>query len=170
MSRLHCSRTTTLHCDNPVNTKPTVSAPHLLLGNQVCFPLYSAANALVRAYRPFLDPIGLTYLQYMVLMVLWEETSLKVKDLGARLGLDSGTLTPLLKRLDSKGLIKRQRSREDERVRIISITHQGQKLRDRALKIPKALANSTGLPGAKMRELKDLCEQLLTALEDESIS
>jgi DNA-binding MarR family transcriptional regulator len=96
--------------------------PQLLLENQICFPLYSAANALVRAYRPLLEDLDLTYLQYVVLMVLWEDSSLNVKELGERLGLDSGTLTPLLKRLEGKGLVDRRRSETDERARIITVT------------------------------------------------
>ena len=96
----------------------------LLFDKQICFPLYSAANAMVRAYRPLLAELDITYLQYMVLMVLWQESSLNVRELGQRLTLDSGTLTPLLKRLDSKGLVERKRSIEDERVRVISITKQ----------------------------------------------
>lgn len=146
--------------------KPKSSqAPQLLLENQVCFPLYSAANAMIRAYRPLLTPLGLTYLQYMVLMVLWEESSLKVKDLGERLGLDSGTLTPLLKRLATKGLVERQRGRDDERVRVITITQAGRKLREKALEIPKALARLSGMQTAQMQDLKSLCKQLLSTLD-----
>lgn len=131
----------------------------------MCFPLYSAANAMVRAYRPLLNPLGITYLQYMVLMVLWEESSLKVKELGERLGLDSGTLTPLLKRLASKGLVERERGKDDERVRVITITQAGQKLRERALDIPKALARLSGMQAAQMKDLKNLCKQLLETLD-----
>ena len=84
-------------------TRDTSNSSQLLFENQICYPLYSAANALVRAYRPLLDELDITYLQYMVLMLLWQESSLNVKELGQRLRLDSGTLTPLLKRLESKG-------------------------------------------------------------------
>ena len=139
-------------------------SPQLLLENQICFPLYSAANAVVRAYRPFLDELGITYLQYIVLMVLWQESSLNVKELGQRLSLDSGTLTPLLKRLESKGFVERKRSDLDERVRIITITKQGMGLKKRARDIPQELACTIGLPAAQGRELKKLCEQLLEAL------
>mgnify|MGYP001818915376 CR=1 FL=1 len=137
----------------------------LQLENQVCFPLYSAANAVVRAYRPLLKELDVTYLQYIVLMVLWEEKSLNVRALGERLRLDSGTLTPLLKRLEGKELVKRMRGQEDERVRIITITDKGAALRQRARNIPGELACSIGLPAAQGKELKALCEQLLAALD-----
>ena len=140
--------------------------PQLLLENQYCFPLYSAANAVVRAYRPLLDALDLTYLQYMVLMVLWEESSLNVKELGERLGLDSGTLTPLLKRLETKGLVERRRSESDERARIISVTRSGKALRKKAEDIPRQLSCAIGLPAAKARELRNLCNEVLAALQD----
>jgi DNA-binding MarR family transcriptional regulator len=140
--------------------------PQLLLENQICFPLYSAANALVRAYRPLLEDLDLTYLQYVVLMVLWEDSSLNVKELGERLGLDSGTLTPLLKRLEGKGLVDRRRSETDERARIITVTPAGLALRDRAREIPQKLACSIGLPAKKGRQLRQLCQELLEALQE----
>jgi DNA-binding MarR family transcriptional regulator len=141
-------------------------SPQLLFENQTCYPLYSAANALVRAYRPLLDELDITYLQYMVLMLLWQESSLNVKELGQRLRLDSGTLTPLLKRLESKGLVKRKRSEHDERVRIITITRLGMGLKRKARTIPHKLACSIGLPPQQGLELRQLCEQLLTALDN----
>jgi DNA-binding MarR family transcriptional regulator len=140
------------------------NSPQLLFENQICFPLYSAANAVVRAYRPLLDELDITYLQYIVLMVLWQESSLNVKQLGQRLSLDSGTLTPLLKRLESKGFVERKRSDQDERVRIITITKQGMGLKNKARDIPQKLACTIGLPATQGRELKTLCEQLLKAL------
>ena len=142
------------------------NSPQLLFENQICFPLYSAANAVVRAYRPLLDELDITYLQYIVLMVLWQESSLNVKELGQRLNLDSGTLTPLLKRLESKGLVERMRSAQDERVRVITITKEGMGLKAKARDIPHKLACSIGLPAAKAKELKKLCQQLLEALDD----
>ncbi|MEH6583326.1 MAG: MarR family transcriptional regulator [Halioglobus sp.] len=140
------------------------STPQLVFENQICFPLYSAANAVVRAYRPMLDELDITYLQYMVLMVLWQETSLNVKELGERLHLDSGTLTPLLKRLEGKGFVDRKRSEIDERVRIITITKQGLSLKKKARDIPQKLACTVGLLPEQGRELKALCEQMLEAL------
>lgn len=141
------------------------SAPQLLFENQVCFPLYSAANAVVRAYRPLLKELDLTYLQYMVLMLLWQESKLNVKELGDRLRLDSGTLTPLLKRLEGKGLVARSRSQLDERVRIISITRQGAALKKKAQDIPTKLACTIGLSKAQGKQFKTMCEQLLAAIE-----
>ena len=141
-----------------------METPQLLIENQVCFPLYSAANAVVRAYRPMLDELGITYLQYMVLMVLWQRRSLNVKELGQCMYLDSGTLTPLLKRLESKGLVERKRSMEDERVRLISITPRGMSLKQKAGEIPFKLAAATGLTEIQGLELKKLCGQLLQAL------
>jgi DNA-binding MarR family transcriptional regulator len=146
-------------------TSPSKDAPQLLIENQICFPLYSAANAVVRAYRPFLDELGITYLQYIVLMVLWQESSLNVKELGQRLRLDSGTLTPLLKRLEKKGLVERRRSDQDERLRIITITREGLRLKAKSVDIPQKLACTIGLSQAQGQELKKLCEQLLEALD-----
>ena len=102
------------------------------LGNQLCFAIYSAAHAFNRVYKPLLDRLGLTYPQYLVMLVLWERDGVPVKDIGERLFLDSGTLTPLLKRLEAADLIKRTRSAEDERQVLISLTSQGQALREKA--------------------------------------
>jgi len=140
--------------------------PQLQFENQICFPLYSAANAVVRAYRPLLDELDITYLQYIVLMVLWEDNSLSVKELGERLRLDSGTLTPLLKRLEGKSLVERKRGEQDERVRIISLTNKGLRLREKARDIPLKLACTIGLDPDRAQELRKLCEQLLRALDD----
>jgi len=137
----------------------------LKLANQVCFPLYSASNAVVRAYKPYLDKLDITYLQYIVLMVLWEEGSLNVKEIGNRLFLNSGTLTPLLKRLDAKGLVKRSRSGKDERARIISLTEEGKELRSMAESIPGELVCSLGLEKEKLLHVKALCEGILKALD-----
>ena len=112
----------------------------LKLGNQICFPLYAASREVIKRYRPFLDDLGLTYTQYITLMVLWEEKSLSVKELGCRLYLDSGTLTPVLKCLEGKGFISRTRSSEDERVLIVSITPEGEALKERAVVIPEKMA------------------------------
>lgn len=144
----------------------SIVAPELLFDNQVCFPLYSAANAIVRAYRPLLDQLDLTYLQYMVLMILWQDSCLNVKELGQRLRLDSGTLTPLLKRLEAKGFVERTRSEADERMRMITITKAGRALQSKARDIPHKLACTIGLPAARGEQLKKLCEQLLVALEN----
>lgn len=149
-----------------MRVKPdSTELPQLQFENQICFPLYSAANAVVRAYRPLLEELDITYLQYMVLMLLWESRNLSVKELGERLRLDSGTLTPLLKRLEGKSLVERKRSEEDERVRIITLTNKGLRLRKKASDIPLQLACTIGLDPGRGQELKKLCEQLLDALD-----
>ncbi len=145
---------------------PDTDTPQLHLENQVCFPLYSAANALIRAYRPLLADLDLTYPQYLVMMVLWQERSLNVKELGERLSLDSGTLTPLLKRLEGKGLVDRRRSEADERARIITVTPQGLALKGKASDIPGQLACRVGLPADRAKQLRELCHELLAALAD----
>ena len=129
--------------------------------NQLCFPVYAAANAVVRAYRPFLKAIDLTYLQYMVLMLLWERKSMSVKEIGELMYLDSGTLTPLLKRLAEKQFITRTRSAEDERVRVIQITEKGELLKQQAESIPQQAACSFGIERKEAEALKDLCNSIL---------
>lgn len=108
----------------------------LKLENQLCFPLYAAAKEVVRKYKPVLDELDLTYTQYITMMVLWEKESLNVKELGSMLYLDSGTLTPLLKKLEAKGYVSRCRCKEDERNLIICITEKGEALKERAASIP----------------------------------
>lgn len=112
----------------------------LKLENQLCFPLYACSRETIRLYKPFLDELDLTYTQYISMLVLWEKGSITVKELGNALYLDSGTLTPLLKKLEAKGLINRTRSKDDERNLIISITNEGNAMKDRALHIPAEMA------------------------------
>lgn len=112
----------------------------LKLENQLCFPMYACARKIVNAYNPYLKPLGLTYTQYIVFMVLWEKESVNVGQLGEMLKLDSGTLTPLLKRLEKDGYVTRKRSKEDERVTIISITDKGNGLKEKCKDIPLELA------------------------------
>ncbi|EGA70302.1 organic hydroperoxide resistance transcriptional regulator [Vibrio sinaloensis DSM 21326] len=137
----------------------------LLLDNQVCFPLYSAANAVIRAYRPLLDKLDLTYSQYLVMMVLWEQDGASVKDVGSRLHLDSGTLTPLLKRLEAKGIVVRSRSESDERVRVLKLTQQGRELRQVAKSVPNAMRCKLDLELDELLTLKQLCEKVLDTLK-----
>lgn len=111
----------------------------LKLSSQLCFPLYAASKEVVRLYKPHLDPLGLTYTQYIAMLALWEHDTLSVKQLGKMLLLDSGTLTPLLKKLEAAGLITRKRSNEDERNLVIRLTPKGLELRERALSIPQKL-------------------------------
>ena len=114
------------------------------LEEQLCFPLYACAREIVKAYRPSLEGLGLTYTQYITMMVLWEENRVSVKDLGRRLHLDSGTLTPLLKKLEEKGYLQRERSTKDERVVIASITGNGVRLRTQAAAVPAAISRLLG--------------------------
>src|SRR5215469_7586713 len=124
--------------------KPMAADQPLKLDNQICFAVYSAAHAFNRVYKPLLDRLGLTYPQYLVMLVLWERDGVPVKDIGERLFLDSGTLTPLLKRLEAAHLIKRTRSREDERQVLVALTSQGQALRDKARGVPPAILAASG--------------------------
>ena len=117
----------------------------LRLCNQVCFPLYACSKEIIRKYKPFLDEIDLTYTQYSTMMVLWEKKSVNVKTLGESLYLDSGTLTPVLKKLESKGYITRERSSEDERNLVVSITKEGEDLRDKAISIPEKMGTCVKL-------------------------
>ena len=137
----------------------------LRLDNQLCFPLYACAKEIVRRYKPFLDEIDLTYTQYIVMMVLWEEREINVKELGSRLYLDSGTLTPELKRLEQKGLITRQRDDKDERVLIVSITKEGDELKDKAVEIPIKMAGCVSLEPQDAAELYGLLHKLLAGFE-----
>lgn len=113
----------------------------LKLENQLCFPLYACSKEIIRKYKPFLDEIGLTYTQYIAMMVLWEKTSINVKELGKALFLDSGTLTPMLKIMEKNNLISRKRSESDERNTIITITEYGTSLKEKAKLIPKKISN-----------------------------
>ncbi len=137
----------------------------LRLNNQLCFPLYACAKEIVRRYKPFLDEIDLTYTQYIAMMVLWEEREINVKELGSRLYLDSGTLTPVLKRLEQKGLITRQRDDKDERVLIVSITKEGDELKDKAVEIPVKMAGCVSLEPQDAAELYRLLHKLLAGFE-----
>jgi len=128
----------------------------LLLDEQLCFALYNASRALTRVYAPLLEPLGLTYPQYLVLLVLWERDALPVKQIGERLALDSGTLTPLLKRLEQQGLVERRRGEDDERVVRIHLTTAGRTLRAKARKIPFDLACQAGYAPDNERSMREL--------------
>lgn len=117
----------------------------LKLENQICFPLYAASKELIKQYKPFLDEIGLTYTQYIAMMLLWESKTLTVKEMGDRLYLDSGTLTPLLKKLEAKGLVTRTRSTRDERNLNVTVTEEGEQLRERAVSVPEKIARCSQL-------------------------
>lgn len=132
----------------------------LLLGNQLCFAVYSTAHAFNRFYKPLLDRLGLTYPQYLVMLVLWEEDGMSVKEIGERLFLDSGTLTPLLKRMETAGLLKRTRSREDERQVIVALTLQGEGLKEKARSLPLSILAASQCSVAELVSLKNEVEAL----------
>jgi DNA-binding MarR family transcriptional regulator len=113
----------------------------LLLKNQLCFPLYAASREILRKYTPLLKELDLTYTQYIVMMVLWEEKELKVTELGSRLFLDTGTLSPLLKSMEKKNLLRRTRSKNDERIVMVAITAEGEALKEKALSVPQKMVS-----------------------------
>ena len=133
----------------------------LKLENQLCFPLYACSKEIVRRYKPFLDEIDLTYTQYITMMVLWEDESLSVKQLGERLYLDSGTLTPVLKTLEKKGLLKRERSKDDERNLIVTLTEEGEQLKEKAVTIPERLAGCLDLDRESAAQLYRILRKLM---------
>ncbi|MBE6910743.1 MAG: MarR family transcriptional regulator [Ruminococcaceae bacterium] len=137
----------------------------LKLENQLCFPLYAASREVVKRYRPYLDPLGLTYTQYIAMMVFWEHKKCSVKELGEKLYLDSGTLTPVLKSLEAKGLVRRFRSTEDERVLLVEVTEQGEQLRDKALEVPTKISGCVRLDAGEAEKLYTLLYKLLGRLE-----
>lgn len=133
----------------------------LKLENQLCFPLYACSKEIVRKYKPHLDKLDLTYTQYITMLVLWEKKQLNVKELGKQLYLDSGTLTPVLKKLESKGYVNRARSAKDERNLIVSITPKGEKLRDQAVEVPLKMGQCINLSEDEAGELYHLLHKLL---------
>lgn len=136
----------------------------LRLDRQVCFPLYAATNLLTRTYRPLLEPLGLTYSQYLVMLVLWERSPVSVGELGECLHLDSGTLTPLLKRMELAGLVTRNRDPEDERRVLVALTPHGQSLREAAKSIPEQLRHRLRLSEQAADELRSTVSQLIGLL------
>lgn len=133
----------------------------LRIENQLCFPLYACAKELVRKYSPLLEKIDLTYTQYITMMILWENKEIKVKDLGEKLFLDSGTLTPLLKKLEAKGYVERIRDKSDERNVTIKITKEGEKLQDKALTVPEEIKKCIYLSPVEANVLYELLNKLL---------
>ncbi len=148
----------------PAKTTKTPAAPAagdlLRLDNQLCFALYAASGLVTRAYRPLLEPLGLTYPQYLVMLALWEEAPRTVKALGQALDLDSGTLTPLLKRLEANGFVTRHRDTNDERKVQIELTPAGADLREQAAEIPAALACQLHLPLEEIIDLRATLQDL----------
>lgn len=133
----------------------------LKLENQLCFPLYACAKEVVRRYTPLLEPLGLTYTQYIAMMVMWEHKSISIKDMGKLLYLDSGTLTPMLKKMESAGLICRKRSEDDERIVMVSITERGEELHNKAAEIPSKMAGCLTLESDEAMQLYMLLHKLM---------
>jgi len=138
----------------------------LKLENQLCFPLYACAKEIVKRYTPYLEEINLTYTQYITMMVMWEHRELLVKELGRFLYLDSGTLTPVLKKLEEKGFVTRRRLRDDERNLLVTLTGAGEALRERALEVPPKIGSCVGLEPAEALTLYQLLHKLLGHLTE----
>ncbi|WP_147179148.1 MarR family winged helix-turn-helix transcriptional regulator [Ciceribacter naphthalenivorans] len=132
----------------------------LVLDRQLCFALYGAAHAFNRAYKPLLEPLGLTYPQYLVMMALWEEDGQQVKAIGEKLGLDSGTLSPLLKRLEQAGYVERRRDSADERQVFITLTEPGLAMKAHAVEVMRAVGAQTGCTMAEIATLRDSLKEL----------
>lgn len=133
----------------------------LKIENQLCFPLYACSKEVVKKYKPYLDKIGLTYTQYITMMVLWEKKQINVKSLGECLYLDSGTLTPLLKKLEAKELVKRERATDDERNLIVTLTEKGELLKDEAVEVPAMMAGCVNLTPQEAKQLYTLLYKIL---------
>lgn len=139
----------------------------LKLENQLCFPLYACAKEIVKRYSPFLEEIDLTYTQYITMMVLWEHKQMNVKELGSYLYLDSGTLTPVLKKLEQKGYLTRKRNEKDERVLDVAITEAGEALKEKAVEIPGKIGGCVALPPEDAKKLYEILQKLLGTLNME---
>ena len=138
----------------------------LKLENQLCFPLYACSKEIVRRYKAHLDKLDLTYTQYIVMMVMWEEKELNVKELGDKLFLDSGTLTPVLKKLEAKGYVTRERSKIDERTLIVTLTESGKELREMAVDIPVGMRGCLKLSDEEMVQLRTMLNKILSDMGD----
>ena len=138
----------------------------LKIENQLCFPLYACSREVIKQYKPYLDKMDLTYTQYVVMLALWEEKEMTVKALGDRLYLDSGTLTPLLKKLEAKGYITRTRSRKDERNLLVGVTESGAALREEAMEMPRAIREHTELTREEAETLYRLLYKILAHVDE----
>lgn len=145
-------------------TEPPEEQGSLLLEDQLCFALYAASRAVTARYRPLLDEIGLTYPQYLVMLALWERNGMSVRELGTALHLESSTLSPLLKRLEAAGLIRRERRPDDERSVAVHLTEAGTALREKALGIPVSIGSAMGLTPEEHITARQLLRQLITSL------
>jgi MarR family transcriptional regulator, organic hydroperoxide resistance regulator len=140
--------------------------PSATLHDQLCFALYAASRAVTNYYRPLLDELGITYPQYLVLLVLWERGEITVKDLGAQLQLDSGTLSPLLKRLEGAGLLHRTRRADDERSVSVSLTERGEALRGKANCLPQAIQAAMGLDDTELKQVRQAVQAIAATIRD----
>lgn len=140
----------------------------LKLENQLCFPLYACSRQIIKMYKPYLDPLGITYTQYITLMALWEKDNVTVKDLGKLLYLDSGTLTPVLKKLECQGIILRQRCQQDERNVNITLTKKGIELKDKAVLIPSSIASCLTLSSDDAIRLHSILHDILKQSKTDS--
>ena len=138
----------------------------LKLSNQICFPLYASGKEIVRKYQPYLEKFDLTYTQYIVLLVLWENDDISVKEIGSKLYLDSGTLTPLINKLIKKGYIRKSRSKIDERELIISLTKEGKELKEKIKVVPPEIAKKVKLTSEEAKTLYDLLYKVLGGLSN----
>ncbi|MCA0143994.1 MarR family winged helix-turn-helix transcriptional regulator [Blastococcus sp. LR1] len=138
----------------------TVPQPSTLLDDQICFALYAASRAVTARYRPMLDDLGITYPQWLALMALWETDGMSVNGLGARLGLDSGTMSPLVKRLETLGLVTRHRSTDDERLVLVRLTDAGRALQDPSCSLSQMMIDELGMTVAEFAELKSVLENI----------
>jgi len=145
-----------------------MNSPQLKLENQLCFPLYAVSKEITRRYAPVLEPLGLTYTQYIVMLVLWEQKNCHVSELGKKLFLDSGTLTPLLKKLEAKGYVKRSREESDERCLSVSLTPTGEKLEAKATSIPKAMSSCVNLSAAEAKSLYKTLYKILEGFKEDA--
>ena len=137
----------------------------LKLENQLCFPLYACAKEVVRRYTPLLEPLGLTYTQYIAMMVMWEHKSISVRDMGKLLFLDSGTLTPMLKKMEKAGWITRKRSERDERMVMLSITERGEQLQEKAVEVPSKMAGCVTLESDEAMQLYTLLHKMMKTFQ-----
>lgn len=150
----------------PSVSTTAAQADWLALDHQLCFAIYSSSLAMTKLYKPLLEPLGLTYPQYLAMLVLWQQDGLAVSQLGERLALDSGTLTPLLKRLEASGLVRRLRDAADERRVLLQLTPAGRALRARAQKVPRAMAEATGCTPGEILALTAQLQQLRSRLTE----
>lgn len=161
---INCIKFNFADCERMININTINSEELLKLDNQLCFSLYACSREIIKKYRPHLEKLNLTYTQYITMMVLWEEGSMSVKELGERLFLDSGTLTPLLKKLEAAGLLERKRSSKDERILIVSITQKGMELKEKAKSIPESLMCAMDISMEELVELRDKIKNLTANL------